>query len=69
MIGAGMKISIGVLLHEHPSGGGGGSVHHDEEQFGGIWHFDHWGGKEGFFEFYKHIILLFFPLEGYSLFC
>ena len=42
MVSAGMKVSIGVLLHEYPSGGSKGGIGHDEEWFRGVWYFDYW---------------------------
>ena len=41
MISAGMKVSVGVLLHEYSSRGSEGGVGHDKERFGHIWHLDH----------------------------
>ena len=42
MVGAGVEVSIGVLLHKYPSGGGEGGIGHDEEWFGRVRHLDHW---------------------------
>ena len=68
MIGAGMEISIGVLLHEHSSGGSEGRVHHNKEEFGSVWHLDYWGGEEHFFEFNECVVLFLSPQEGSLLF-
>ena len=49
MLGTGVEIPIGILLHEHPSSSGERGISHDKEEFGGIWHLDYRGGKECFF--------------------
>ena len=61
MVGAGVKVSVGVLLHEYPSSGCEGGISHDIEQFRGIQHFDYWGGEENFLEFDKHVVLFLSP--------
>ena len=43
MIGTGVEVSIGVLLHEYSSRGSKGGIGHDEEWLGGVRHFDYWG--------------------------
>ena len=67
MIGVGMEISIGVLLHEHSPSGSEGSVRHDEEEFGSVWHLDYWGGEEHLFQFNECIVLFLSPQEGSPL--
>ena len=61
MIGAGVKVSIGVFLHEYSSRGGERGIGHDKEGFGGVWHFNYWGREECFFEFDECIILFLSP--------
>ena len=42
MVSARIKVSVGILLHEYPSGGSEGGVSHDEERFRDVWHLDYW---------------------------
>ena len=49
VIGTGVEISVGIFLHEDSSCCREQGISHDKEWFGGIWHFDHWGGEEDFF--------------------
>ena len=42
MVSTGVKVSVGVFLHEYPSGGSEGGVSHNKEWLGCIQHFDHW---------------------------
>ena len=41
VICTGMKVSIGIFLHQYSSTGGERGVSHNKEWFGGVWHFDH----------------------------
>ena len=49
MIGTGVIIAVGILLHEYSSRCGEGCISHDEELFGDVGHSDYWGGEESFF--------------------
>ena len=42
VVSTGVKVSIGVLLHEHSPGHSEGGVGHDKELFGSIQHFEYW---------------------------
>ena len=64
MIGAGMKIPIGVFLHEYSPRGGEGGISHYKEGFGSVWHLDYRGGEECFLEFDECIILFLSPQKG-----
>ena len=46
MIGTGMEIPIGVLLHEYSPRSSKGGIGHDKEWFGGVGHPDYWCGQE-----------------------
>ena len=61
MIGAGMEIPIGVLLHEYSFSGSERGISHDEEWFGSIWHLDYGSREECFFELDEHDILFLSP--------
>ena len=43
VIHAGMKVSIGVLLHEYSSSSCEWGISHDKERFGSVRHLDYWG--------------------------
>ena len=69
VIGTGMEISVGVLLHKYSSRGGKGGVCHDKEGFGGVRHLDNWGCQECLLELDESIILFLSPVEGHPFLC
>ena len=68
MVGAGVKVSVGVPLHEYPSSSGERGISHDVEWFRSVQHFDYWSRDEHFLEFDEHVVLFFSLKEGDSLF-
>ena len=68
VIGIGLKVPVGVLLHEYPPRHGEGGISHDKERFGGVWHLEYWGREECSLEFDECFVLLLSPYEGSPLF-
>ena len=66
MISTGVKLSIGILLHEYSPSGHERGVGHDKERSGGIWHANYQGGEEYFLELDEGVILFPFPVKGDS---
>ena len=61
MVGTGVKVSVGGLLHKYPSSGGEGGIGHDIEWPGGVRHLDYQGREEHFLELYKCVVLFLSP--------
>ena len=61
IVSTGVKVSVGVLLHEYSSSGSEGGIGHDIEQFRSVQHFDYQGREEYFFELDKCVVLFLSP--------